>query len=149
MNETDRHQPTAELAELLARASWRLRRNERKALAPYGLTFASARALRTHVAAGGMRIGDLANALEIVPRTATARVDGLEQAGLVTRTADPTDRRSVIVTATAQGQELVARLMAERRASAESLFATLSHADQAELQRLLGLLATDSGLVSE
>ncbi|MBN1629688.1 MAG: MarR family transcriptional regulator [Thermoleophilia bacterium] len=140
----DRHQTTAELAELLTRASWRLRRNERKALAPYGLTFASARALRTLVAAGPMRIGDLANTLEIVPRTATSRVDGLEQAGLAARSADPTDRRSVVVSATQQGHELVARLKAERRASAETMFATLSPADQAELLRLLSLLAVDS-----
>jgi DNA-binding MarR family transcriptional regulator len=91
-----------------------------------------------------MRIGDLANALEIVPRTATARVDGLEQAGLATRNADPTDRRSIVVALTEQGQELVVRLTAERRASAETMFAALSPADQAELQRLLGLLATDS-----
>jgi len=144
MNETDRHQTTAELAELLTRASWRLRRNEHKALAPYGLTFASARALRTLVASGPMRIGDLANMLEIVPRTATTRVDGLEQAGLVARSADPTDRRSVVVSATEQGQELVARLTEERRASAETMFAPLSPADQAELLRVLGLLAADS-----
>ena len=144
MNETDRHQTTVELAELLTRASWRLRRNERKALAPYGLTFASARALRTLVSSGPMRIGDLANTLEIVPRTATTRVDGLEQAGLVARSADPTDRRSVVVSATEQGQELVARLTEERRASAETMFAPLSPADQAALLRVLGLLAADS-----
>lgn len=133
-----------DLAELLTRASWRLRRNERKALAPYGLTFASARALRTLVAAGPMRIGDLANALEIVPRTATTRVDGLERAGLVLRSADPTDRRSIVVSATEQGQELVVRLTAERRASAETMFAMLSSADQAELLHLLGLLTADT-----
>ena len=135
---------TAELAELLTRASWRLRRNERKALAPYGVTFAPARALRVLVNRGPMRIGDLAELLEIAPRTATTRVDGLETAGLVARSPDPGDRRSTIVAATAQGCELVALLKAERLASAETLFARLAPGEKAELVRLLGLLVTES-----
>ena len=94
---------TIKLAELLTRASWRLRKNERKELAPFGLTFAQARALRVLVDGGPMRIGDLADRLEIVPRSATTRVDDLEAAGLVTRRTDPDDRRSVIVVATEAG----------------------------------------------
>ncbi|MBN1321927.1 MAG: MarR family transcriptional regulator [Thermoleophilia bacterium] len=134
---------SAGLAELLTRASWRLRNNERKALTPYELTFAQARALRVLVDAGPMRIGDLAAALEIVPRSATSRVDDLEEAGLVSRSADPTDRRSVIIAATPQGQELVTRLRAERRVGAETLFAPLSAEDRAELIRLLSALTRD------
>ena len=133
----------AELAELLTRASWRLRNNERRALAPHGLTFAQARALRVLVDLGPMRIGDLAAALEIVPRSATSRVDGLEEAGLVARSADPNDRRSIVVAPTEQGRGLVARLTAERRASAATLFAPLSPVDKAELLRLLGELTRD------
>lgn len=134
----------AELAELLTRASWRLKKNERKALAPHGLTFAQARALRVLVDAGPMRIGDLAGRLEIVPRSATTRVDGLEEAGLVARSTDPNDRRSIIVMATAQGRDLVARLTAERRASAKTLFAPLSAEDRSELVRLLRFLTKDA-----
>lgn len=135
----------AELAELLTRASWRLRNNEREALAPYGLTFAQARALRVLVDTGPIRIGDLAAALEIVPRSATSRVDTLEEAGLVVRSADPRDRRSVIIAATPRGQELVARLRAERKESAEALFAPLCAEDQRELRRLLSLLVVGNG----
>jgi len=131
------------LAELLTRASWRLRNNERKALAPHGLTFAQARALRVLVDTGPMRIGDLAALLEIVPRSATSRVDDLEEAGLVARSADPNDRRSVIIAATPEGHELVTRLRAQRRAGAETLFAPLTTGDRAELVRLLGVLTRD------
>ena len=134
---------TAELAELLTRASRRLRNNERQALAPYGLTFAQGRALRVLVEVGPIRIGDLAAILEIVPRSATSRVDGLEEAGLVTRSSDPTDRRSVIISATPQGQELVNRLRAGRKAGAETLFASLTTQDRTELMRLLGALTRD------
>ena len=132
------------LAELLTRASWRLRRNERKELAPFGLTFAQARALRVLISAGDpMRIGDLAAKLEIVPRSATTMVDGLEEAGFVTREMDRDDRRSILVAPTPKGQELIARLAEQRRVSAEALFAPLSVGEKSELLRLLESLSAD------
>ncbi len=127
----------AELAELLARASHRLKKNGRREMEPFGLTHAQARALRILVDAGTMRIGDLAELLEIVPRSATTKVDGLEDNGLVARTMDPTDRRSILVTPTQKGRDLITRFKAERSAAAEALFAPLSAADRAELVRLL------------
>ena len=143
--ENSEQETLVKLAELLTRASWRLRRNERKELAPFGLTFGQARALRVLLTAGHpMRIGDLANTLEIVPRSATTMVDGLERAGFVARRMDPVDRRSVLVLATAQGRNLIARLAEERRASAEALFARLSAAEKSELLRLLESLGQDS-----
>lgn len=134
----------AELAEALVRAAWRLRKNERKVLAPHGLTFAQARALRLLVRTGPMRVGDLADRLEIVPRSATTRVDGLEEAGLVTRTPDPTDRRSILVEPTPQGHDLVTTLAAGRRATAESLLAPLSPDERADLIRLLTRLTKET-----
>lgn len=125
------------LAELLTRASWRLRKYERKELAPFGLTFAQARALRVLVDSGTIRIGDLATVLEIVPRSATTRVDSLEDAGLVTRRIDPDDRRSILVAPTPRGQNLVARLAEQRRVGAETLFSALSARERSQL---LGLL---------
>ena len=132
------------LAELITRASWRLRKAERRELAPFGLTFAQARALRMLAATGPMRIGDLAQVLEIVPRSATGRVDGLEAAGLVTRCADPEDRRSVIVVPTVAGLALLERLAGQRRASARALFSPLSDEERSRLLELLGLLAGEN-----
>jgi DNA-binding MarR family transcriptional regulator len=134
---------TPALAELLIRTSWRLRRNERKALEPFALTFAQARALRVLAYEGPMRMSDLAAQLEIVPRTATTRVDDLERAGLVTRGSAPRDRRSVLVQATTNGHELVSRLAVERRASADLLFARLTPNEQSELASLLAALCGD------
>jgi DNA-binding MarR family transcriptional regulator len=128
---------TSALAELLVRASWRLRKNERKTLEPFALTFAQARALRVLVKDGPMRMGDLAGRLEIVPRSATTRIDDLEGAGLVARRSAPGDRRSILVEATEHGHELVCRLAEERRASADSLFSSLAPEERADLARLL------------
>ena len=129
-----------QLAELLACASWRLRRTSRAELEPFGLTFGQARALRLLARAGEpLRIGELAARLEIVPRSATTMVDALEQADLVARRPDPLDRRSILVCLTTVGRELVARHRRARRASAEALFARL---DRPQAEQLRDLLAT-------
>jgi len=128
----------AQLSELLACASWRLRRASRAELEPLGLTFGQARALRLLDRAGApLRMGELAARLEVVPRSATTMIDGLEAAGLVARSADPADRRSVLVRPTAAGEALLARLGRARRAGAETLFAGLDQAQREELLELL------------
>ncbi len=137
--------PIDQLADSLIRASWRLRRFERGELSPFGLTFAQARALRVVAAANdGMRMGELADALEIVPRSATTMVDGLERAGLVSRSVHRTDRRSVVVACTGEGAALVERLAANRRAGAENLFGPLSGEEKALLFQLLRSLTGEA-----
>jgi len=46
---------------------------------------------------GPQRMGDLADALEVTPRSVTALVDGLEKQGQVRRVPDPSDRRATII----------------------------------------------------
>jgi DNA-binding MarR family transcriptional regulator len=131
----------AHLAEALTRASWRLRRSGRQELSALGLTLGQARALRLVVrATEPLRIGDLAARLEIVPRSATTTVDALEAAGLLERRADPQDRRSVLLGATAEGAGLIGRLDTQRRESAVAMFGRLDEAERDELLRLLSEL---------
>ncbi|HUK76798.1 MAG TPA: MarR family transcriptional regulator [Thermoleophilia bacterium] len=131
----------AHLSELLACASWRLRRAARTELEPLGLTFGQARALRLLDRADApVRMGELAARLEVVPRSATTTVDALEAAGLVVRSPDPGDRRSVLVCPTAAGSALLARLGRARRAGAETLFARLDDEQRAKLLELLAIL---------
>jgi len=133
--------PIAQLSELLTCASWRLRRAARTELEPLGLTFGQARALRLLDRAGApVRMGELAARLEVVPRSATATVDALEAAGLVARSADPADRRSVLVCPTAAGSALLDRLGRARRAGGQSLFARLDDGQRAQLLELLAIL---------
>lgn len=128
----------SQVAEQFTRAYWRMRRGTARELAPFGITFAQARALRALGRAdGALRVGDIAAQLEIVPRSATAMVDLLEAAGLVARQSDPTDRRSVLVAPTPAGRELLARMSEARREGAEAVFGKL---DRAELCRLRDLL---------
>ena len=133
---------TAELVERLMRTAHRLRRASVIALTPLGLTPAQERMLRL-VSRGETpwRMGELAHRMGIVPRSATGLVDGLEAAGLVARTIDPANRRSILVTLTDHGRQ-VQRDMAQARADAgELLFAELDDRERTLLADLLEKVA--------
>ena len=57
-----------------------------------------------------LRPTDLTTALMLTFSGTTKRLDRLERAGLVERTADPNDRRAVAISLTAQGRELIDRV---------------------------------------
>ncbi len=67
----------------------------------------------------------------------TSRVDRLERRGLLTRVADPDDRRGVIVELTAHGLELVDAAVAANVASDRQLLARLDPDEVATLEALL------------
>jgi DNA-binding MarR family transcriptional regulator len=56
---------------------------------------------------GALTLGELANHEYVRPPSMTRIVASLEEAGLVTRAADPTDGRQVILSATAEGSRLL------------------------------------------
>lgn len=87
-----------------------------------------------------MRLKDLAGHLRIAARSATEVVDQLEAKGLVSRTADPTDRRATLIVPTVAGKELFANISAERRNKSTEYFSQLSAQDRAELARILAQL---------
>lgn len=129
---------TDQLADAVQQLSRRLRHGARHRLAPLGLTPGQGRALSALSRADRpLRMAELAEALRVVPRSATGVIEGLEDAGLVRRATDPANRRSVLVTLTAAGQDRLADLAEARRATAEELFAALSPADRTQLLTLL------------
>jgi len=114
-------------------------------LGPMGLTGAQARVIRFLEGVGHpVRMADIAAALEVVPRTATSMVDGLEEAQLVVRAIDPRDRRSILVSLTNEGALLLDRLALARRRTAEATFSALSPIERGELARLLTVLCGSS-----
>jgi DNA-binding MarR family transcriptional regulator len=141
---------SAELGDLFHAAFRGLRRTWAEQLSPWELTPHQWRALMTLMRRGPassapapgepMRLKDLAERLRIAPRSATEVVDQLEVKGLVRRDPDPTDRRATLVAATPAGQQLFAKVSAERRGKSSEYFARLSAEDRAELARILGQL---------
>ncbi len=137
--------PTSEVVEALVRASRRLRHASVRDLAPLGLTPAQERALRVVARAGsdGIRMGELAGRMSVVPRSATGVVDGLEEAGLVERVPDPASRRSVLVRLTPGGRRVQDDMAAARLSAAEDLLGALDDEERAQLASLLGKIAGD------
>ncbi|MCX2748321.1 MarR family transcriptional regulator [Arthrobacter sp. MI7-26] len=140
---------SADLGDLFHAAFRGLRRTWAEQLAPWEMTPHQWRALMTLMrrrpsgaqdAGDPMRLKDLAERLRIAPRSATEVVDQLEAKGLVRRDPDPTDRRATRVAATAAGQQLFAKISAERRGKSSEYFARLSAGDRTELARILGQL---------
>jgi len=130
--------------EPLVEAFWALSRRLRvmaqEALAEWDVTPSQARALAVLRRGGSRRLGELADRLRIVPRSATEVVDALAERGLVERKPDPADRRATLVALTAEGERVATAILAARMSGASSLFARLPDADRAELARLLAAL---------
>jgi DNA-binding MarR family transcriptional regulator len=128
------------LSEIFWSVARQLRGASQETLAPWDITPAHLRALRTLGHHGAMRLSDLSGRLHIAPRSATEVVDALESRGLVGRRPDPGDRRATLVEMTEHGAEVMNAIRAARGNDAERAFGRLSPADRAELARILGQL---------
>ena len=133
------------LRDLVMSTSRALRRRWFAALQPWELSPHEFRALRVvdRESDGRPRLGDVAKALRIAPRSATEVVDRLQKRDLVERVADGVDRRAVCVRLTDTGRTLLTEMSAARDAQAADFFATLDDGDRAELSRILGKLTAD------
>ena len=128
------------LADAFGAVARRLRERSAETLAPWDITPAHLRALRTLNRHGTMRLSELSDRLEIAPRTATEVVDALQASDLVRRRADPGDRRATLVEVTEHGAGILAEIRAARGTEAGRIFGRLSPADRADLARILGKL---------
>lgn len=92
------------------------------------VSLAQLQALRAvHAQKGGARVQDVAGELQITVGAASKLVDRLERDGLAERSPHPTDRRSMLIALTAEG---------------ESAFAEASDAQARNLEALLGAAMT-------
>ena len=128
------------LADAFGAVARQLREKSAETLAPWDITPAHLRALRTLNRHGTMRLSELSERLEIAPRTATEVVDALQARDLVRRRADPADRRATLVEVTDHGAGVLAEIRATRGPEAGRIFGRLSRADRAELARILSQL---------
>ncbi|MGI4895292.1 MAG: MarR family winged helix-turn-helix transcriptional regulator [Janthinobacterium lividum] len=132
----------ADLFEVLRSVQWRLRRRSHEDVADLGITPAQGRVLRVvaHACTHGdrpPRMGEVAERLHIAPRSLTDLVDPLVGVGLLQRTQDPSNRRSLTLELTEQGRGVLDALRERSRSSAATAFAVL---DDGERGRLLDLL---------
>ena len=86
---------------------------------------------------GTMTAGELADRLSLSSGAMTNRLDGLEEAGLITRLRDPEDRRSVLVGMTDAGVEVMNRAVDIQGAVEKRFVRSLSPAELHKLNELL------------
>lgn len=114
------HAPTMwesdRLAQVMEPAVAKLFRFLRRSLSEAGkahqLTFTQANALRFLLAGGDKRMSELAARLELSNSACTAMVDQLEKRRLVTKTLDPDDRRSNLVSLSRDGTVMAEAMVA-------------------------------------
>lgn len=140
---TTRTQPSLdELAGVVERLVTWLRRST--AVPGYSVT--SRLTLARLQADGPARISDLARLEGVTQPAMTGLVNRLEAEGLVTRTADPTDARAVLVALTDPGRAFVETRRAERSRVLASRVERLSDADRAAILAALPALDRLSNL---
>lgn len=101
------------------------------------LPWAQTRLLSTIEDCGEARISDLAALDHCSQPTMTTQVRRLEDAGLVTRTADPADARAVLIRITPAGVAMLVDARAKRAAVIDPL---LAHLDTEQRQTLAAAL---------
>ncbi len=135
----------AELNELVHTLLHTLRR---EAVERFGATVATPgqqRLLRAlHRAGTPRRLGELALALDVAPRSVTAKVDQAEADGQVRRIPDPNDRRATLVELTPAGRDVLLQVSAQRSLGAAERLARLTPDERAELLQLLRRLVATS-----
>jgi DNA-binding MarR family transcriptional regulator len=89
-----------------------------------------------HQPGGRLTMGELAEMLDVSPRSVTGLVDNLERDGLVKRVDDPTDRRSVYAEITQQGRERVKKLWREAASVQAWLTAGFEESELIQLRHL-------------
>lgn len=93
--------------------------------------------LRRHGPKGGLTPSELLGSVLLSSGGMTARLDKLEEAGLVVRSADADDRRKVVIELTAKGKRVIDAATATRFEEAKS---SLPPLNANEMQTLAGLL---------
>ncbi len=128
------------LGELYLEVHHRMRRAFDDGMSSCGLSLARTKVLSQLQDGGPARPSVLAAEFGFAPRTVTELVDTLERDGLVTRQADPTDRRALLVRLTNEGQAALAVAHTTRARLMKQVFGVLDEDDRATMARLLQTL---------
>jgi DNA-binding MarR family transcriptional regulator len=132
---SDDQELAGRLRQAIARSARRLRQESGTDLSP-SLTAALA-TIERH---GALTPSELAERERVRRPTVTRFVCRLEELGLVTRAADPADRRSALITITPAGRALLAAVRTRKDAFLSERLESLHAEDRATLARAAALL---------
>jgi DNA-binding MarR family transcriptional regulator len=112
-------------------------------------TIAQYRMLVVLASRGPQRMVDLATALDVAPSTAGRMTDRLVRKQLVRRHRARSDRRSVMVSVTAAGRQVVDEATARRRVLIEEILAQLPENQQQAIAVAFATFAAAAGEIPE
>lgn len=124
----------------LARLHAHLVREKESVFRRHGLSAAGFDVLATLRRAGAphrLSAGDLLAATMVTSGTMTSRLDQLEKLGLIARTANPHDRRGVMIQLTDKGFATIEAAVTEHVANQHRLVALIDDADRVALDGVL------------
>ncbi len=104
------------------------------------LTMSQAKALYVVLAAGQLRMSELAAAMHVTSSTATGQADRLVELGLLERLTDPGDRRQVVVQTTPAAAERLEHLRELNTRRMRALLTDLSPADLQTVESAISIL---------
>lgn len=105
-----------------------------------GVTMAQAKVLYVVMAAGELRLSELAGRLGIGSSSASELVERLVELGFLRRHDDPTDRRQVVITATPDATALLERFRELNERQLRALLATLDADELVVVDRAIDVL---------
>jgi DNA-binding MarR family transcriptional regulator len=129
-----------EMLMRLSRIQTLIERQAKAVLAEHGLTFYGYKILAVLRRAGPdyqVTPGDLSRGLYVMSGTLTHQLDQLEEAGLVTRLPDPSDRRGVLVKLTAKGKRQIETALIANNARQQQALAPLTPEERAAAENIL------------
>jgi DNA-binding MarR family transcriptional regulator len=134
-----------EAADRLHSAAIHLLRRLRRTDPVTGLPAPQLSALSVIVFRGPLTLGALAAAEQVRPPSMTRVVRALEQAGLAERQVDPNDRRSVFITATALGEQVLQEGRLRRVQTLANEISALTDTERQTLEQGLGIIEKIAG----
>jgi DNA-binding MarR family transcriptional regulator len=134
--------PDRRLIWLLSRAQRRVMARSDAALAKLDLTSTQAGALFCVRSDDGITVGELADQLDLAQSAASGLAQRLENAGLVTRSPNPDDGRSVRLVLTKSGRKRREEAIKIAQAGNDALRAGLSDAEIAIVAQWLARIGT-------
>lgn len=125
------------IGTMLAQVSRLMRRSFDERARSLGVTRPQWQVLSILKRREGINQGGLAEILEVEPITAGRMIDRLQEADLVERRSDPSDRRAWRLFLTPRGDELLDFLRPHARETIETALDGISEAERAELKAQL------------
>lgn len=123
----DLERDAAEFDAINMRLSWLVRRHMEQDLASFDLTTPQFMSLSCILRNGSScTMSEIAESSHHLPATLTGIIDRLYERGLVTRERDPNDRRSLLVSLTQAGRDLLEQVDRSKKAWMANLLSGLS-----------------------